>query len=400
MRARPRNPTCIFCPTSLDGQTKPEHILLNSLGGKWEVKDAICSDCNNGFGGSIDKVFSEQVAHFRNLLQIKSGRKAPPPAVRGATLDGARVDIGSDGTVRQKKKPFEITKRENGTVSLKINSDSWDGIESLIPHMAAAAGVSEDKLREALAQTEATVIHRRPDPIKFSPLFGGAEAMRSAAKACLILWSRVVGNAEVQGDAYREVRNFVMNGDEAFLQERTELDGRPLEINEQVTRDFGPAFNLIYVASDWDGKVIGHFTVLNMTGYQIVLATSGGSANLSTGYLNDPISGKDNRHAEKAYPIPFLWLARPEYDYAAVNLQKRVGPIMDHHQKVGMEREIARTIHDIFREQGIKEGDMITPDALKMLSTRLSFHFVGVPYKQKIGPDEMRKKFSKPSKDE
>lgn len=338
--------------------------------------------------------------YFRNLLQIKSGRKAPPPAVQSATVGGARVDIDPDGTVHQKHKPFEITKREDGTVSLQVNSDSWDRIESLIPHMAAAAGVSEDKLLKAISQSEATVIHRRPDPIMFSPQFGGAEAMQSAAKACVVLWSRVVGNAEVQGEAYREVRDFVVNGDDAFLQERTELDGRLLEIGDKVARDFGPAFNLIYVASDDTGRVIGHFTVLNMIGYQMVLAKSGGSADLSIGYLNDPISGKEDRQAEKTFPIPLQWLAHPKYDHNAVNLQMRIGPIMAHYQKIGIDREIVRTMHDIFREQGIKEGDLITSDALKMLSTRLAFHFAGVPYVRRIGPDEMRRKFIKPAKDE
>ena len=56
---------CLFCPTELDETTKPEHILLNALGGRKATTRAICSDCNNKFGGTIDDVLASQVTGLR-----------------------------------------------------------------------------------------------------------------------------------------------------------------------------------------------------------------------------------------------------------------------------------------------------------------------------------------------
>src|ERR1700747_1977114 len=52
---------CIFCDKALDGNTKPEHILLNALGGRKTTSKVICSDCNNRFGGTIDDALAKQV---------------------------------------------------------------------------------------------------------------------------------------------------------------------------------------------------------------------------------------------------------------------------------------------------------------------------------------------------
>jgi HNH endonuclease len=391
-----KNSKCIFCETPLDSRTTPEHILLNCLGGKWEVKDAICSDCNNRFGGSIDKTFGEQTVHLRNLLQIKSGRNAPPPAVRSKTAGNKQAHVSSDGKVRIKQKPFEIKDGENGNKNLQVMAQSWEEIDQQIPNMSRALKISEEKLKENLAQSEASVVTTRPDALMFSLNFGGPDAIRAVAKACMVLWSRSVGTEECRGDAYQEVRNFVVNGDDAFLKNRTELDGRPLPDNGKFIKEFGPAFSYIYVRSDDKGRVIGHFTLLNLTGFQVVLAESGGTPTLSRGYINDPLSRKESRQAENKYSMPVSWLEVPEYDLGGINLQNRLGKIMEHYQKTGTDKEILRIMHDTFRDHGIKEGEAISPNAIKDLSSRIAYHFVGLPLTRKVNKDDMQKRFGAP----
>ena len=73
---------CLFCPAELDETTKPEHILLNALGGQKTTTGAICSACNNKFGGTIDNVLTSQVIALRNLLQLESGTGNPAPALK------------------------------------------------------------------------------------------------------------------------------------------------------------------------------------------------------------------------------------------------------------------------------------------------------------------------------
>jgi hypothetical protein len=73
---------CLFCPAELDGPTKPEHILLNALGGRKTTKKTICSACNNTFGGTIDDVLTSQVTALRNLLQLESGSGKAAPTLK------------------------------------------------------------------------------------------------------------------------------------------------------------------------------------------------------------------------------------------------------------------------------------------------------------------------------
>lgn len=73
---------CIFCDSKLTPDTKPEHILLNALGGRKTTRRVICSTCNNDFGGTIDDALTEQVEVLRNLLQFESGTGKPPPMLK------------------------------------------------------------------------------------------------------------------------------------------------------------------------------------------------------------------------------------------------------------------------------------------------------------------------------
>jgi hypothetical protein len=59
---------CIFCDHTLGPTTKPEHILLNALGGRKTARRVICSEWNSRFGSTIDDAFAEQVEIIRNLL--------------------------------------------------------------------------------------------------------------------------------------------------------------------------------------------------------------------------------------------------------------------------------------------------------------------------------------------
>ena len=75
-------PKCIFCENELTHDTTPEHVLLNALGGRMKTKEAICSEHNNAFGGTIDSALAAQVEVIRNHLQLQSGTRKPPPALK------------------------------------------------------------------------------------------------------------------------------------------------------------------------------------------------------------------------------------------------------------------------------------------------------------------------------
>ena len=96
-------------------------------------------------------------------------------------------------------KPFRIIKDDLGRTQLHISGELLGKIEAMVPHMAAALKISEERLRQLLSELTGSSVERRPVPIRLDlPGFGGLGMMRSAAKSCLVLWTTLVGNDEVQ----------------------------------------------------------------------------------------------------------------------------------------------------------------------------------------------------------
>jgi hypothetical protein len=145
--------TCIFCPAPLDKTTKPEHILHNGLGGRKITRRVICSTCNNKFGGGIDKVLTEQFSAIRTLLQLRSGTGGLPPMLKGIKAGNETINIVKGGRLKLVSKPFRITKDASGNTQLQVSGETLEQIESMVPHMAAALKMSEDRLRQLLSTT-------------------------------------------------------------------------------------------------------------------------------------------------------------------------------------------------------------------------------------------------------
>ncbi|MHB1016032.1 MAG: hypothetical protein ACYC2W_12250, partial [Desulfurivibrionaceae bacterium] len=119
------------------------------------------------------------------------------------------LNIRGDGRLDLVTKPFSILERPDGTFNVQITARSAGEVNKSVPHIAAALKMPEDRLRGQLVQAVATKGERRPDVISFSLSFGGPDAIRSAAKACLVLWATLVGNNEIRGTTYDDVRRYI-----------------------------------------------------------------------------------------------------------------------------------------------------------------------------------------------
>ena len=128
---------CIFCDNELTASTKPEHILLDALGGRKTTKRVDCSACNSSFGETIDKHLANQIEQVRNLMQFKSGSGDLAPQLRNVIAGDKRINIQGDGKLKFATPPFIITEIEDGRWNLQINASSFEEIEHYIPHMAA-----------------------------------------------------------------------------------------------------------------------------------------------------------------------------------------------------------------------------------------------------------------------
>lgn len=265
---------------------------------------------------------------------------------------------------------------------------------ALVPHIAAAAKMPEAQLKELIKNGSAKRVSERPGTVHFSLSFGGEEALRSVVKSALVLWSLAVGNDEVRSPVYAEARAFVVSGGD-FNARRMHLDSRPVPNAETLTDRFGTFFNLLYVASDAHGRVVAHFTLYNLIGWQMVLAEAGGTPDLRTAIVNNPLDPgewSDAIAAEAA--IPFEWLASPGYGDNFTRAQDRISSMMQKHLDDARKAEWDRIIRAVLDKHGLVEGSVINDPKLiheisRDIAHRVASHVFSIPYSEQIEPEEL-----------
>jgi hypothetical protein len=393
-------PLCLFCPTELDATTKPEHILLNALGGRKTTTKAICSACNNKFGGTIDNVLTSQVTALRNLLQLESGTGKAAPTLKNVQAGEHKVNIKGEGGLELVAEPFTIERLGDGRWNVQIRARSEEHLAEIVPHLAAALQIPEDQLRAQLVGAQGSIINERAGAVHHGLLFGGPDAIRSAVKASLVLWSTLVGNDEVRSAPYDAARQFVVNGDEQFLSLRTHIDSRPFGDIERMKAAFGLMFNLIYVRSDERGRVVGHFTLYNVVAWQFTLAESGGTPNARIALISNPLDPSQwTDRAAEDFDVPFEWLNSPDYSDEFVRSKARVDAIIKHYFDVNIPKERARIIDECFAKLNIAPGETVPPDKVRELSNliahRVMHHALGLPEEEKLSPERIAEMLKK-----
>jgi HNH endonuclease len=366
---------CIFDDHVLDKKTKPEHVMHDALGGRMKTRRVICSDCNNNFGGGIDKILTEQFAVFRNQLQMKSGSGSAAPMMRKVKAGSQLINVHGDGRLELVAKPFSIKKHSDGRFDLQVMTNSLEEMGRHVPNIAASLGISEEEVGRLLAGGNARIVEYRPPTAQ-------------------------VGNDEVRGAPYASVREYILNDNPSFVGTRTSLDTRVLGEAEKVKKRYGPLFNLMYVRSDETGRVIGHFTIYNLLGHQVVLAESGGLPAQKVGLVVNPLDPRAwSSKAGELFDVPFEWLAQPAYDTnegrdRLIELQKVYFDIFK-------SKEVSRLSDSVFSEYGLGQNDVIPEairdEALGRLFDRAARYFVGIPYEEAVPEDVLRKALARKS---
>lgn len=382
-------PLCIFCDAELGLNTKPEHILQNALGGRKTTRLAICSDHNETFGQTIDEALAKQVAFYRNQLQMESGTGRPPPAL-GEVQAGSRiVRIASDGRPHLTEKPFEVTPLGDGHFEVRIMASSEEHVEKILPHIAAQMRVTEDHLRAQLASQEVSLISERAGQIHYHTPLGGDLENRAMAKACLVLWSTIVGTSEIKGVPYAAAREWIAAGARALCN----IDSRALPFREELASRYGPFFNLIYVRSDGHGRVVAHFTLYNICGWRIVLAESCGIPNRKIALVSNPLDpGQWSDAIAEEYDLLPEWLESPAFHPSGP--QAQLAAILLRSQQSGGEREIGRIVLEIFEKHGVGADDAIIDGDLfdrvvGEIAQRTAYQHLAIPFEEKITGAEL-----------
>lgn len=388
-------PVCIFCEAELTSDTKPEHILLNALGGRKTTQRVVCSKHNGDFGETIDKALAKQVEELRNLLQLDSGTGKAPPMLRNLKSGSDTLNIRGDGTPEFVGKPFDLVQRDDGFYDLKIMARSPEHLARLVPQIAAKLGWTEDRVRELIKASKPSIVTRRPDFIPFALSFGGHDAVRSVSKSCLELWALAVGNGEAKSDPYDETRRFIVNGDDNFNKTRVHLDSRYLPQTDKLKERFGELFNLIYVRSDDAGRVIGHFTLYNIISWQIVLAETGGQVNTKIALASNPLDPAVwSSSVADDIGIEFAWLNSPDYGEEFVRARARIVAMMQLYQSRAMASATGKIVDAAFARMGASQGlpandTKAVREIIGEISDKAARLMLNLPHEQKLTPAEI-----------
>lgn len=393
---------CIFCREPLQGRESSEHVLLNALGGKVKTRKLSCAACNNQFGGTIDRELAEQFASVRNMFEMISGDGRDAPSLLKVQAGDRKVNLLGNGDITLAGKPFTVEEIGEGQFRVQMNLRSLDELEAIIPHIVARTGISEERLREQIACADFTDTQERPGTVSFRFSFGGKEVMRAVAKACLLLWGRKFGHEETLRSEYDEVRRFIQNGGADFLAEKTFLDSRPLPVADEVEAAYGPLFNMIYVTSDAAGRVVGHFTVYNLIGFQVVLVDSGGMSGETATLANNPLDPKIWSDKLSAIPeITMEWL-----DQRRDNLEEykcRFDKMMKYYYNIMGRRAQLRIIRRVFARYGLQDDSPIPRELLlpiaNEIGTRLVYNAFGLAVSVPIEPEAIARRVGRAPKE-
>jgi hypothetical protein len=397
VRAMEYKPLCIFCGAELGPDTKPEHILLNALGGRKTTKRVICSQHNNDFGGDIDDDLAGEVEVLRNHLQLESGTGKLPPSLRNVQAGAERINIGSDGKPQLVKPPFTVTDLPDGNAKVEIHARTPEDIQKMIPNVAARLRMTEEEVIRQITQSgQASLVEKRPGGVQHRISLGGEKALRSVTKSCLVLFATVAGNEAVRSAPFDEARAYVLQGDPAFNKTRIQIDSRDVPHLDQWKQEYGPFFNLIYVRSNETGRVIGHFTIYNTISWQIVLAESGGPPNLVAVAVSNPLDPATwDDEAAKLPDIPFAWLDETDRTYELERARERLVAMAQHHTDTAREMEIGRICDDVFAKHGITTDDQAITDPhtqkaiMGEITQRLAAHALRLPHEQKLSREQI-----------
>lgn len=384
------SPLCVFCDNELVPETAPEHILLDAFGGRMTTKRAICTACNNRFGGSIDKTFAEQAAHVRNMFQMPSGSGNSPPGIRNVdAVGGEKIDLLPDGKPQQWAKPFQVTPNEDGSSNIAMSVRSYDEIARYVPHIAASLGKSVDEVWKSIEGAEATFVSKPAGVLHFPLGFGGTDQMRSIVKSCLVLLATKLGSNALKEEAFAAARAFVVDGGNEFNLAHCAIDGRPMpsDVAGALCAQFGTMFNLILVKSDGNGRAVGYFVLYNLFSWEACLAESGAPPNISVALAANPLAPQNwSSDPSAALELDIEWLAAANDEGLCEESNRRVSAAMELYLGLARERETGRIIDDVFSKYTV---DGAIPDDAKSsfiaeLSNQMAYSLMGLPREEKV----------------
>ena len=387
---------CIICKAAPPDPEKPEHILLNALGGREKTTKALCSRCNNAFGSGADKDLADSVIFLRNIANLKSGTRNSPPIMRSINSEGRIFDLkpGGNPVIKPSKPPLSLKVGEK--IKIEIHARDGNQIKELIEAVAKTREIK--KLFEDAAikrglevpSTKKFVSHvlengqaeqrfYRCPPVNEKFVFGPGKSKQSMAKACLVLWNELVGNEEVCNSRYDLLRSFIRSEEDSSSDNYASLYKEDYREVSDYDKIFESHPSIIWVGSNESGRVLGYFRLYNIAGYRFELSQKDASPNRSICLVSNPF----NTSIRKVYfqksdfgEISFEWLERldRELELNPENVTRSLQRFLSR----ANDKNRDSIFDKAWDEADIPEGEYLTDDQVKILSERIAIRLI--PY--------------------
>ena len=369
---------CIFCQSKPPGPKKPEHILLNALGGRKVTRTAICDDCNSEFGSGPDLVLAESAQLIRNIADLKSGTGKPPPAIKRVTVSGVRYDVAPGFRPKYNPtEPMKFSKTAEGD-QFEIRAGSLEQFEKMLNAAAAKMRMTEEEKSQFKKDAfEKAKLEERPAPVFKNQLSLGCEkSQQSMVKAALVLWADFVGNAEVNKRDYDGARHFAKTGDTSkLLGNLPVLDSRAVPV---CVDEFGPHPNVICVASTDAGKVVAYFSLYALAGWRYELCANDAPPNTRICLISNPIQPEHWKCASDVGPdISAEWIsANVGNDVVHLEaISEKMRALINYSRKKSIDEALNEMVETSFKELGIGVGDIVDGQSIDRFAHILANRF-------------------------
>ncbi len=382
---------CIFCLGDVKPSAPPEHVLLDSLGGRFTVQGTVCSSCNHNLGGGPDRALAESVQDIRMLMSFKSGRRKAPPPVRHVQTQHGNVTLDSGGMPRlERPGAFEV---DADIIQMRAR-DKRD-LANYVRHLARRIKLSESETVEVLKRGRWQLRRAPIGPVTRHLGLGGTGPIRAMAKACLLLWQTRVGNAELHNGRYDDARRFVLSGSDNDNVRLSRMDTRPWPTEYSVAASYGDFANVIYVTSNSEGRVLGYFRLYGNLGWRVELAQAGGVPGLSVGLASNPERpAQHTNKLEREHPLTFEWIDGATYEGGFEVPRRAFAKMLQIQQSNAYRDEYMRIARGVLRRRGIAEDAQISVGETRSMLDEINFYFAGVllryPMTRTLGENEIR----------
>jgi hypothetical protein len=161
-------------------------------------------------------------------------------------------------------------------------------------------------------------------------------------------------------------------------------------VRRRAENEIRRVFNLIYVKSDGDGRVVGHSTFCDMLSWQIVLAEAGGPKDIKVALASDPLNPVNwDANLASTLDIDFSWLNEPKRNDELNRTKEGMHSVIKQHANRTRESNIGRIVESVSERYGISDQNAPIPqDRLNAvvgeIIARSAAPFVGAPYEEKL----------------